>query len=413
MPSTLQLTPSMVPQSFNHTVNVQERLIRIAVSGCTSSGKTSLCYLLAAVFSGTSSELKLLDAGNDIIAPQKKGQPITKTVILHQDSYFRPKHECQVVGWNELHPQLTDYRTTEPRNAETIERYVAGIRMDKDSNKGLDFPSARNAEVNSGVVCEKMLEIPMMQTVSEPVFISKQSPHTDCKEAINFQCLWQELHNLSNGGCARRCVLEESFQESIKVEECVEHVERDLVCKLQQRVGQWVKREAEHNARIGFRGVHVINGKLKDILLLEGFLLFVLDDSDGEWAQCMEDLDVKLFLATTKATSFRRRFQRPEYIDAPMGMRQEHQPWRSEGYFHCVAWPEYEKEHSWLFRSGNVQDPELKISKTCREKRINMRPKMDAGFEFSLEWAIDTILLELGESERAGRETWMARNNFL
>jgi hypothetical protein len=180
-PLTLRLAPSIVLQSLDQNVSVLERPILIAISGCTSSGKTTLCYLLVSIFSGISGKLKHLGAGNDNIADKNIGQPITKTVVLHQDSYFKPKQDCPVISWKELYPHITDNRPFESRNAET-KHYTIGIRMNEDSEQDSDVPCGRTAKVNSVVVCNNILEIPTRHTVLESAFFSKQSPQVDCKK---------------------------------------------------------------------------------------------------------------------------------------------------------------------------------------------------------------------------------------
>ncbi|KAI2473015.1 hypothetical protein F4781DRAFT_443364 [Annulohypoxylon bovei var. microspora] len=58
-----------------------------------------------------------------------------------------------------------------------------------------------------------------------------------------------------------------------------------------------------------------------------------------------ERLDVALFLPVDREEARARRFERERYADAPEGARRPGQVWKSGGYFDQVAWPHYERYH--------------------------------------------------------------------
>jgi hypothetical protein len=76
----------------------------------------------------------------------------------------------------------------------------------------------------------------------------------------------------------------------------------------------------------------------------------------------MEFFDVKLFLLTFKDVAKVRRFSRTPYMDFPYGGRTEGQYWKTEGYFDGVAWPNYERSHSWLLTDGKDKEGKHKFN---------------------------------------------------
>lgn len=83
--------PSLARSNYLHTVkpsNSSKTLV-VAISGCSSSGKTLLSLLLEAVFS----VLHLSDC-NLANFPRP-----SRNIIIHEDDYFLPKNSCPLVSF--------------------------------------------------------------------------------------------------------------------------------------------------------------------------------------------------------------------------------------------------------------------------------------------------------------------------
>jgi hypothetical protein len=96
----------------------------------------------------------------------------------------------------------------------------------------------------------------------------------------------------------------------------------------------------------------------------------------------MEFFDVKLFLLTFKDVAKARRFSRTPYMDFPYGGRTEGQYWKTEGYFDGVAWPNYERSHSWLLTDGKDKEginTNLTMSSIQFVKSMALESEVDTG----------------------------------
>ncbi|GAB7350115.1 hypothetical protein MBLNU459_g0780t1 [Dothideomycetes sp. NU459] len=81
------------------------------------------------------------------------------------------------------------------------------------------------------------------------------------------------------------------------------------------------------------------------VALVDGFLLY--HDQDMR-----EKLNVKLFFRTSRATAKLRRFGRYGEGAAPEGSEEF---WKTESYFENCVWPNYVKEHAFMFPEGDVE----------------------------------------------------------
>lgn len=121
-------------------------------------------------------------------------------------------------------------------------------------------------------------------------------------------------------------------------------------------------------------------------------ILPVRASTRSEKGAFMDNFDIKLFLPTSKDKAKARRFSRKPYIDHPLGGRLGGQHWKTEGYFEGVAWPNYEKLHTWLLTNDTDglgdEEPRCKHSK---KGDVHVRG-IDASVEDTLRWAVDVIL---------------------
>lgn len=115
------------------------------------------------------------------------------------------------------------------------------------------------------------------------------------------------------------------------------------------------------------------------IAIIDGFLLF-----SEEMSSIRDLFDVKLFLKTDYATAKRRREARTGYVTLE-GFWED-----PPGYVDRIVWPNYVKDHSFLFVDGNVEgefDTEV-----CGGLGINVMP---AGAQRDMagcvEWAYGVV----------------------
>lgn len=74
-----------------------------------------------------------------------------------------------------------------------------------------------------------------------------------------------------------------------------------------------------------------------------------------------------------------------------------------EGYFELLVWPAYLKEHSYLFRDGNM-DAGL-LTQEALDAGIRTPLQTDQTLMETLEWAVDALVdSRLGEKVVASKE---------
>jgi nicotinamide/nicotinate riboside kinase len=179
----------------------------------------------------------------------------------------------------------------------------------------------------------------------------------DCMESLNLPELRQALLHIKEHGQSPDWLVSKEDQNSVG-----EHgvSEKDI-----QRL-----KEDIH---------HVLNGKEdwqeRRVCIVDGFLLF---------SEEMEDIrsifDVKLFLRTSCEVAKRRREARSGYVTLE-GFWED-----PPGYVDQIVWPNYVKDHKFLFENGDVEGD---LSKTvCEEAGIQGMPKEAEGnMTHCLEWA--------------------------
>lgn len=76
--------------------------------------------------------------------------------------------------------------------------------------------------------------------------------------------------------------------------------------------------------------------------------------------------------------------------------------WKTYGYFEKVAWKNHTNEHSWLIdEQAEAMDEECRFDEKKEVKGVSILPKMDAGIEETLRWAVDAILHRMFEQDLA------------
>jgi hypothetical protein len=328
--------------------------VTIAISGCPASGKSTLAYLLAAVFEGAT----IRDtgfAGAQTLYPQFNGRveenpkrkgPITKVIVIHQNSYIKPIDEWPKAQWTELYPYTPAIEImnsqigaalalAEERGQRAVERYWEEAYK---ANIGVD-PSLVSKPSGSS--------FPQMVPPA-PIRISKEGPNLDCRGAIAWKKFGKAINDGMKGHKNEEGTLETeegrnriaSYLAQPHPKTSIPLVNSRKIEPLRARIREWIREETAQNDRIGFPGRSVVAGSLRQIFILNGSLLFLQTDPNkgagGE--RLMKACDVKLFLPTLEKEAIQRCFSQREYMDPPRGTRKPEQTWMYEGYFSEVAW---------------------------------------------------------------------------
>ena len=179
----------------------------------------------------------------------------------------------------------------------------------------------------------------------------------DCLEAINLPALEDALNHIKVHGMPPQDLV--SKEDKNDVGPC--DVDRKLVDRLQWRASRWMFQD------------------VPPIAIIDGFLLY------AEGMKAIRELfDVKILLRTDFATGKARRESRQGYVTIE-GYWED-----PKNYFDNVVWPNYAKDHAFLFKNGNVEgdldeavtDP-LGIKAVPKEKQDDMTA--------CLEWAYEVI----------------------
>ena len=135
-------------------------------------------------------------------------------------------------------------------------------------------------------------------------------------------------------------------------------------------------------------------GGSRSIVLVEGFLLF----GDGVREELGRLFDLAILLRATRASAGGRRASRNGYVTLE-GFWQD-----PPGYFEHVVWPNYVREHGYLFEHGDVEGEAVK-SIDGEIEGVKIGPVSDVGLDTVCEWVVgcirETVVAEArhGESE--------------
>lgn len=185
----------------------------------------------------------------------------------------------------------------------------------------------------------------------------------DCLESINLFDLEQALDFIKTNGKLPPNL--QSKEDSNSVGES--GVDKSRVAQLKQQA------HANHP-----------NQKHLPIAIIDGFLLF------SEDMKAIRDLfDVKLFLRTNYKTAKTRREARSGYVTLE-GFWED-----PPGYVDNIVWPNYVKDHAFLFHDGDVEG-KLKedVSQSLGIKAMPTEAQGD--MTACLEWAYETVATCLG-----------------
>jgi nicotinamide/nicotinate riboside kinase len=106
-------------------------------------------------------------------------------------------------------------------------------------------------------------------------------------------------------------------------------------------------------------------------------------------ASIQKYIDIKLFLRVSYAKAKSRREARSGYVTIE-GFWED-----PPGYVDKIVWPNYVKEHQWMFENGDVEyKPKDDV---LAEWRINSQAGKgpDVDMETTLNWAVEILMKEL------------------
>ncbi|APA06826.1 hypothetical protein sscle_02g015960 [Sclerotinia sclerotiorum 1980 UF-70] len=373
-------------EDINHSA---PRVLTVAISGCTSSGKTTLALLLSEIFSTFSATNKSTEnsspheSAKDNLDNSQAIIPFTTTI--HQDSFFIPKAHCPFVQFNS---------TNNDKN------FIKKSIIERDEKPVYTYSG-------TGAIGEGIVQV--------------VGPNTDCMEAVDFANLLREVQATQIKKAEPEKITR--FKEDADKKKLVEQYSRVITSMRKKIKEHSALTTIKHSSRYEGNVLGNINGWV----FVEGFLLFgkpmppkhgdveFLENTGELSAEVPEDLqmiakedftfkekevtrmkkerilskealmeefDIRLFLPTSKDVAKQRRMSRFPYVDFPAGGRHPGQMWKSEGYFDEVVWKGYEDSFGWL------------LKETGKEyiNGVFVRTTVDDTVENTVEWAVDIIL---------------------
>ncbi|KAH8803158.1 hypothetical protein F5884DRAFT_804590 [Xylogone sp. PMI_703] len=387
--------------------NLQDPLtvLTIGISGCSSSGKTTVAQLLSEVFSGInfssphpykdhissdlekrtweprSNELDTKHANHhrspvseETNCSNIENGRTVEVLMIHQDSFFVSKSDCPDVTFkltandkayqllSENGRSLADSKSSS-HNSSELQLYqyhqheTCGelqVRNGKGEAHRLHNPT-ENSYLQS--ILEQKQDSSNAQVLTE---FSITGPNTDCISAIDMIRLNSTIKFALHTGSVPRSSTFPSPGIGTPTITWINALKNDYGSLIQKH-----RRQIEN--RITKLSSPVILPKA--LCFIEGFLLYSPDAEPpserppegkirAQYAAAREIfnmIDIKLFLDISRTKAKAQRFSRPEYRD-PLagGTRKPGQWWKTEGYFESVVWKEYLDNFNKLRRKRGI-----------------------------------------------------------
>jgi hypothetical protein len=432
--------------------------ITIAISGCSSSGKSTLALLLQEILStaprsgpipcvtlnDSTTNLSLTSSDKENHEPKPEAEHVLvnrgRAIVAHQDAFFLDKSHCPNVTFRTT---LNDLNFVEQSLLnDTIGTYT----MTRPESSNPDDSPTKAVTLNYKVT----------------------GADTDCWQAIDAPSMVSCIKQLRESGsvtslCERYQIQDKMLPGLLISKEETNKIltsHEELIKEMKEVVREWVHDQSVANLEAQFSGLN-ITGALagKDalppkFLIIEGFLLFPdpnlhgpkekekeqprslgrpksshfktpqndlaplstcpIPEEGGEINEhtayidayerlnaiarstLMDNFDIKLFLPTSNSAARTRRFRRNLYNDAPEGKRYPGQMWKTEGYFDDVCWANYIRECGWLVERNGVETSRAGVA-----AGVHVRPQIDMGVEDTVRWAVDIVLGVLGNKVSA------------
>jgi hypothetical protein len=360
--STSKTTPpsELAPLS-QPTLPPAKEIKLVGISGCSSSGKSTLTYLLSEIF--------------DSASPCESE---TGKKFLTQDDFFLPKKHIPVTKFTDADSEFVreSARVSKKGGLYSFKEIGGGGGGGKkweisgpntDAPTAIDFLEFRHA----------------VTSLKQHGQISAASEKARSRRGLG---IVQETGDCTTGSSTRpRMQTHQGHSEDHLI-----ITYAPLITELRNRV-----QTAMENTSIKFTFV-------------EGFLLFTNPTQPPtpsllSWNRHLlhDVLTIPIFLPTSKHAAKTRRFARKPYIDPPQGDRVPGQMWMSEGYFKDVVWKGYTDEFGWLLEKldgkGRVKGFQEGERGTARVHGVWVRNGDDVGVEETVRWAVEVLLGEVRE----------------
>ncbi|SPO05780.1 related to M.pneumoniae uridine kinase udk [Cephalotrichum gorgonifer] len=200
----------------------------------------------------------------------------------------------------------------------------------------------------------------------------------DCAEAISVPDMEAALDHIRATGTFPASL--DSKEDQNSVGKCP--VSDAKIDAMKAKVAAWVQPGQPGHALF-------VERKLR-LCLFDGFLMY-----SAETAGAMKRMDIKLFLLVSREKATQRREARDGYVTLE-GF------WKDPpGYVEKIVWPNYAKEHAWLFENGDVEG--VPDEEVLEKAGISVQTGLglDVDMETTLEWAVDLIVRELEKKVQA------------
>jgi nicotinamide/nicotinate riboside kinase len=289
----------------------------VGISGPSSSGKTTLARLLQSVCN--------VDVSS--------GKCSVKLFILYEDDFYKTNIELVPMIPLFYHHYPSTTFLTDIRDIIPCIVFLFFLKILDSSVPNVTVLSAKHG--------------------------ARELKDWDCIESLDLDRLGSTLRHFKKHGMLPPCMVEKEGRNNV-----VDlGVSSTMVTKFRMAFELWL--EEFYYSSLSHTLSHTLLGDVPSIeirlCILDGFLLYPKkpDSSTNDplhaklYNLTNTLLDLRLFLLSRREQTIRRRAQRMRYAtlkdfwaDPP-------------GYVEDVVWPNYEREHSWMFVNGNVAGMEI------------------------------------------------------
>ncbi|KAF3208584.1 ribosylnicotinamide kinase [Orbilia oligospora] len=213
----------------------------------------------------------------------------------------------------------------------------------------------------------------------------------DCPEALNFPEFISSLRYAKEFGRLPESHKSYEVTHAVGVDESILKLVKDddngggdggkeKILELERKVVGWLKSVEKGLGR-----------RVERVVIVDGFLIF----GSGVPEELKEEFDIKLMIRTPYEKAKQRREDRAGYTTMEGFW---HDP---PGYFELLVWPAYVKQHSYLFRDGDMNTGIL--TEGALNSGLRTPAATDLTLMQTLEWAVET-LDQIKLSDKGGLE---------
>jgi len=299
----------------------------------------------------------------------------------------RPTKKTLIIG---LSGPSSSGKTTLARLLRTIFNVTVSVLSSPASANYTDGTDAESRK--RGTMCKKTMkmflvheddfyktdaEIPIITTPS-----GRQLQDWDCAESLDMPLFESTLRHIHEHGSLPPEMFSKEDQNAVGES----GVSDSDMQKLKEQVSDWlagfqIQQPATDN---GTPDDDEIKAQEVTLCILDGFLLYSNPADPSIPSSVLDLLDLKLFIRSNRERTKRRREARKGYVTLE-GFWED-----PEGYVDEVVWPNYVREHKWMFENGNVDQGDL--VREVQQVGILVGPgKGEKDLQTLLEWAVTII----------------------